>query len=39
MMLIGLPYFYGKTLYFAMKGAKVPSADSKTMLTGPFNGL
>lgn len=39
MVLIGLPYFYGKTLYFAMKGAKVPSADGKTTLTGPFNGL
>ncbi|MGC0155142.1 DUF3443 family protein [Chromobacterium vaccinii] len=38
-VLIGLPYFYGKTLYFAMDGAKVPAADGKSVLTGPFNGL
>ncbi|WP_434627049.1 DUF3443 family protein [Chromobacterium sp. CV08] len=38
-VLIGLPYFYGKTLYFAMDGAKVPAADGKSVLIGPFNGL
>jgi len=38
-VLIGFPYFYGKTLYFAMDGAKVSSASGTSTLTGPFNGL
>ncbi len=38
-VLIGFPYFYGKTLYFAMDGASVTAADGKSTLTGPFNGL
>ncbi|WP_323123652.1 DUF3443 family protein [Burkholderia alba] len=38
-MLIGFPYFYGKTLYFAIEGASVSSADGQSALVGPFNGL
>lgn len=37
-VLIGFPYFYGKTLYFAMDGAQVTGANG-SKLTGPFNGL
>ena len=41
--LIGLPFFYGKTLYFAINGKSVINPNSpdpaKEQFTGPFYGL